>query len=450
MTATDNDAGENARVTYYINSDTETQFAVDAETGAITTTEQLNCQRISCPQSVSSCNKSCVFTVFARDHGSPRQDGRTYVTVNLLDANDHDPIIRFRYFPATADFATVDENAQNGSVVAAVSVIDHDEGANGETTVEIKAGNELVHFRLEETPSFHIVRVNGVLDREKISKYNLTIVATDSGTPARKALAFLIIHVNDVNDHEPIFEKSEYSAVLSELVPVGSYVAGITATDEDTGINSNIFYAIVSGNEQQWFDIDTVSGLITTQGQLDREQQDSVELRISARDGGPNPRWAYTHIKITILDENDEEPQFVGQQKLANQVVNLSENTPPNTLVALLTAVDHDQGTNGSVSYMFDSEMDQRYPGIFAIDASTGRVTTRTKLDREVIAEYEIKVVTRDQGNPPLSSTATIVLRVIDANDNSPEFYPQQYLVSVAETLQVGHVSPHFRYSFSM
>ena len=148
MTATDNDAGENARVTYYINSDTETQFAVDAETGAITTTEQLNCQRISCPQSVSSCNKSCVFTVFARDHGSPRQDGRTYVTVNLLDANDHDPIIRFRYFPATADFATVDENAQNGSVVAAVSVIDHDEGANGETTVEIKAGNELVHFRL--------------------------------------------------------------------------------------------------------------------------------------------------------------------------------------------------------------------------------------------------------------------------------------------------------------
>ncbi len=435
MTATDNDAGENARVTYYI-SDTETQFAVDSETGVITTTEQLNCQR-SCPQLVS-CNKSCVFTVFARDHGSPRQDGRTYVTVNLLDANDHDPIIRFRYFPATADFATVDENAQNGSVVAAVSVIDFDEGANGETTVEIKAGNELVHFRLEETPSFHIVRVNGVLDREKISKYNLTIVATDSGTPARKAMAFLIIHVNDVNDHEPIFEKSEYSAVLSELVPIGSYVAGITATDEDTGINSNIFYAIVSGNDQQWFEIDMVSGLITTQAQLDREQQDSVELRISARDGGPNPRWAYTHIKITILDENDEHPQFV-QQSLKQ--VNLSENTPPNTLVALLTAVDHDQGTNGSVSYMFDSEMDQRYPGIFAIDASTGRVTTRTKLDREVIPEYEIKVVARDQGNPPLSSTATIILRVLDANDNSPEFYPQQYLVAVSETLQVGEVS---------
>ena len=128
---------------------------------------------------------------------------------SIQDANDHDPIIRFRYFPATADFATVDENAQNGSVVAAVSVIDFDEGANGETSVEIRAGNELAHFRLEQTPSFHIVRVNGVLDREKISKYNLTIQATDSGVPARKSMAFLIIQVNDVNDHEPVFEVSQ-------------------------------------------------------------------------------------------------------------------------------------------------------------------------------------------------------------------------------------------------
>jgi hypothetical protein len=59
-----------------------------------------------------------------------------------------------------------------------------------------------------------------------------------------------------------------------------------------------------------------------------------------------------------------------------------------------------------------------------------------------VIPEYEIKVVARDQGNPPLSSTATIILRVLDANDNSPEFYPQQYLVTVSETLQVGEASP--------
>lgn len=273
--ATDNDLGDNAKITYYL-ADTEHQFTVDPETGTISTTEQLECPQQNCPQTIkpsASCPKSCVFTVFARDHGTPRQDGRTYVTVNLVDANDHDPQIRFRYFPSTAGFATVDENAVNGSVVAAVSVVDIDEGLNGETKVRIVSGNEKNHFRLDYTPSFDIVRVNGVLDREEISKYNLTVVATDKGNPPRTATAFLIIHVNDVNDHEPVFGKSEYSAILSELAPPGTYVAGITATDEDSGVNAQIFYAFISGNEHQWFDINPESGLITTRAVLDREMQ---------------------------------------------------------------------------------------------------------------------------------------------------------------------------------
>lgn len=429
--ATDNDIGDNARLTYYL-AETETQFSVDPETGIISTVEPLSCHQ-NCQQS-QPCAKSCVFTVFARDHGSPLQDGRTYVTVNLLDANDHDPVVSFRYFPPTANFATVDENAQNGSVVAAVSVIDDDEGSNGQTTVEIRAGNELGHFRLDSKSDFDIVRVNGVLDREKISKYNVTIVATDKGTPPRSSTAFLIIHVNDINDHEPVFEKSEYSAVLSELVPIGTYVAGITANDEDTGVNSNIYYAIISGNDNQWFDIDLQSGLITTKAPLDREVQDSIDLKITARDGGPNPKRAYTHLKISILDENDEKPTFA--QTVIN--VSLSENTPPDTLVAMVSAVDHDQGTNGSVSYMFDQDVEHMYPGIFALDVSSGRLTTMTKLDREAMPEYEIKVVAKDQGIPPLSSTATVILSVQDVNDNSPEFYPQQYFVVVPEDLPLG------------
>ncbi|KAJ9591219.1 hypothetical protein L9F63_002225, partial [Diploptera punctata] len=433
--ATDSDVGDNAKITYYL-ADTERQFGVDPETGVISTTETLDCPQQNCPQLPTrptgggGCPKSCVFTVFARDHGSPRQDGRTYVTVNLVDANDHDPVIRFRYFPSTAGFATVDENAVNGSVVAAVSVVDLDEGLNGETTVEIRAGNELGHFRLDYTPSFDIVRVHGVLDREEVNKYNLTVVATDKGQPPRTATAFLVIHVNDVNDHEPVFEKSEYSAVLSELAPPGTYVAGITATDEDTGVNAQIYYAFVSGNEHSWFEMDVDSGLITTRASLDREIQDTVELRISARDGGPNPKWAYTQLKVTILDENDERPVF--SQETIN--VSLSESTPPDTLVAMLTASDHDQGTNGSVTY----KLVERYPGVFALDSLTGQLTTKTSLDRETLSSYEVHVVAKDQGIPPQSSTATVFLTVLDVNDNSPEFYPQLYFASVPEDLPAG------------
>lgn len=434
--ATDNDLGDNAKITYYL-SDTEQQFTVDPETGIISTTELLECPEQNCPQITrpGGCPKSCVFTVFARDHGNPRQDGRTYVTVNLVDANDHDPVIRFSFFPATAPYATVDENAANGSVVAAVSVVDFDEGLNGETSVQIVAGNELNHFRLDYTPSFDIVRVSSVLDREEISKYNLTVVATDKGTPPRTATAFLIIYVNDVNDHEPVFEKSEYSAILSELAPPGTYVAGITATDEDSGVNAQIYYTFVSGNDNHWFSINPDSGLITTQSTLDREIEGSVELNISARDGGPNPKWAYTQLKVTILDENDEAPEF--SQTRIN--VSLSESAPAGTLVAMLTAADHDQGTNGSVTYSLHPTVWQRYDNTFALDSLTGQLTTRIKLDREKISHYEILVIARDQGIPPQSSTATVSLTVLDINDNTPEFYPQKYFVSVADDVKIGH-----------
>lgn len=436
VTASDNDLGDNAKITYYL-SDTETQFTVDPETGVISTTERLTCPQQSCPATSKpsgSCPKSCVFTVFARDHGSPRQDGRTYVTVNLVDTNDHDPVIRFQYFPPTGMFATVDENAINGSVVAAVSVVDMDEGLNGDTALKIISGNELQHFRLDKTPSFDIVRVNGVLDREEIGKYNLTVVATDKGSPPRTATNYLIIHVNDVNDHEPVFEKSEYSATLSELAPPGTFVSSITATDEDTGVNAQIFYDFTSGNNKQWFLIDPVSGLITTKSYLDREIQGTVELSISARDGGPNPKWAFTQLKVTILDENDEAPKF--SQSQIN--VSLSENTPSNTLIAMLTASDNDQGTNGSVLYYLHHNVKINYPNLFALDSQTGQLTTKSKLDREKNSQYEIEVVAKDQGIPQQSSTATIFLKIEDVNDNNPEFYPKQYFVPIDENVAIG------------
>lgn len=429
--ASDADLGDNAKLTFYL-SETETQFTVDPETGVISTTEHLSCpHQQSCPQTKSgtSCPKSCVFTVFARDHGSPRQDGRTYVTVNLVDTNDHDPVIRFQYFPLTGTFATVDENAVNGSVVAAIYVVDMDEGLNGDTNIKIISGNEMQHFRLENTSSFDIVRVNGILDREEISTYNLTIIATDKGTPPRTATSYLIIHVNDVNDAYPVFEKSEYSAVLSELAPIGTYVVSITATDEDTGVNAQIFYDFVSGNAKQWFRIDPISGLVTTQSALDREVQGTVVLNVSARDGGPNPKWSYSELKVIVLDENDGAPQF--SQDQIN--VTLNENTPPNTLVAMLTATDNDQGTNGSVTYSLQSGVNQRYPNVFSLDTMTGQLTTKIKLDREQIEFYEVQVIARDQGIPPLSATATILINVEDINDNRPEFYPQKYFVPISD-----------------
>ena len=240
--ARDRDAGDNARVSYYLagdqarDQDTD-QFNIDEETGVLTTNQPLACR-----------DNVCHVRVVARDHGSPRQDVRTSVKVELIDANDHDPQILFRYFPdQTAKFATVEENAKPGNLVSAITVTDKDKGDNGKTSVEIVAGNSEGHFRLDSRSGIHIVRVASELDRETVRLYNLTVVAEDQGAPPRTSTAFLIIHVNDINDHSPVFSLDTYTAVLTESASIGSFVASPLALDEDTGVNSNIYYSIVQG-----------------------------------------------------------------------------------------------------------------------------------------------------------------------------------------------------------
>ena len=103
------------------------------------------------------------------------------------------------------------------------------------------------HFRLDSKSGIHIVRVASELDRETVRLYNLTVVAEDQGAPPRTSTAFLIIHVNDINDHSPVFSLDTYTAVLTESASIGSFVASPLALDEDTGVNSNIYYSIVQG-----------------------------------------------------------------------------------------------------------------------------------------------------------------------------------------------------------
>ena len=237
VSATDLDAGTNADITYSIVNDDFNQFGIEAKTGVVKTLKKLYCYR-DCNQGgevITNCKpKSCVVTVEARDSGRPFPlTARAYITVTLVDENDHDPVVTFHYAgSSTQPYATVNEGAMDGSLVAVVSVTDKDEGVNGQTTVQIIKGNEFGHFTLN--PEGFLL-VAGKLDRERVSKYNLTMQARDMGVPQRTATAHLVVMVNDVNDHRPQFQFSRYSAELGELAPVGSFVASITATDNDTG-----------------------------------------------------------------------------------------------------------------------------------------------------------------------------------------------------------------------
>ncbi|XP_033646357.1 protocadherin Fat 4-like [Asterias rubens] len=425
--ATDGDSGINGVVEYFIDEDTS-KFDVEPDSGTIILQEKLDYVS-SDPYQV---------TVKARDKGSPTLYGRAFLSVFVIDENDHDPQISFGFYSDTGNFATVTEGAAMGSIVALVTVTDGDQGENGEVSLQILNGNELQHFILETltllVPGFSQANIFKLLvasdvDRENVEQYNLTLVAHDNGSPRRQTTESLIIHVVDTNDHPPEFQATDYHAVLSEGEPIGSFVESLTATDADSGLNAVIVYSISAGNDLQWFEIDSETGLVTTKAQLDREVASVIELNITAIDQGVQPMSSSTTLTVTILDENDEAPVFTNPP----YTTSVPENIIGRFEVISVLAVDGDQGTNGLVRYAFTADVEHQYPGIFSIDAVSGTIFTETALNHEDVSEYDLIVRAFDAGETPKESLANVHVDVGDENDNVPVFYPQTYLVTIQE-----------------
>ncbi|KAL8207010.1 UNVERIFIED_CONTAM: Protocadherin Fat 4 [Gekko kuhli] len=486
VAAADADEGTNADIRYRLEGAESAggdgagglPFEVDPESGVIRIREALDYES----------RRQYSLTVQATDRGVPALSGRAEALIHLLDVNDNEPRVKFRYFPATSRFASVDENAAPGTVVALLTVSDADSpAANGNISVAILGGNEQRHFEVQSSkvPNLSLIKVAAALDRERIPTYNLTVaVADNSGAPppfpsppssltpegatpapvSRSSVASLVIFVNDINDHPPVFGQSVYQVNISEEVLPGSYVQGLSATDRDSGLNANLKYNIVSGNELGWFRISEHSGLVTTKsthtvmaipplgvsstsmaasGGLDRELASQVVLNISARDQGVQPKVSYAQLVVNILDVNDERPQF---SQPDGYHVSVAENSPSGTELLVLTAVDGDLGDNGTVRF----SLQETEPGmlaagplvvpwkVFRLDPVSGRLSTVSQLDREEQGHYLLQILATDLGSPPLSSMAQVNVSLLDVNDNSPIFYPVQYFAHIQENEPAG------------
>lgn len=130
-----------------------------------------------------------------------------------------------------------------------------------------------------------------------------------------------------------------------------------------------------------------------------------------------------------LKDVNDAAPEFISPDE-----VSVAENVAPNTVVLAVKAVDRDEGRNGYIEYSLSGEG----ATLFALGAVDGLLRVAGRLDREVRASYPLRVTARDRGEPPLAASATLTVRVLDENDNSPVFDPRQYSASVAENASVG------------
>lgn len=436
-TDADEEGNENSRISYYLTNSKETDFQIDPISGVISTTHDgpISCGTTT-EKSANECWRICVFTVFATDYGMPRQNGRAYVTAKVYQRicyNNHAPIIKFRYF-SKSKVATVDESVANGSVVAAVSVVDYDHGRNGQTSVELTGGNDWGHFRLDSVGNSHILRVNGQLDREKVSQYNLTILAYDHGSPRKSTSEQLLIYVQDQNDHTPTFEKDSYEAAISETQHMaGLFVCALRAVDLDEGINAQIYYSL-SGANSHYFKIDPNSGLVTTDKVIDREEIDFFDLKVTATDGGSNPKWVQVGLRVKVLDINDQIPKLLllSEHSLSNQTSTYEVELQGGRFLDLdLLAKDNDLDNNGTV----DVTLLYDYNGLFRVesDSNSVKVTSTQPLNLEKCSFFKILLLATDRAPPSheLSSLSTIHVTVKGSEEAQPILYPRQYFSRV-------------------
>ena len=423
VSATDKDEGWNGKVMYYFPNDPDSDsndFELDPTTGIIRTKAPLDYES----------KKSYSFRVLAKDQpesGSPKQSSTT-VEVYIGDVNDNKP--KIQVFQRKHN---ISESDNIGTVVAFLFVEDGDDpsGPNGVVNMEISNGNGSFELVKVNAPFLKLLKTATLLDRERFASYNITLTARDGGSPSLNSSVHVLVSVVDVNDEVPTFSESAYSVSVSEQAQNGSSVYRITASDSDIGINGQISYSILNGNALHWFQIDSTSGLITTAMSLDRERLSQVSLTVLAKDHGLPPLNSTTVVMVTIDDTNDNAPRF------SHGVYNatLPENEDPGTVVITLMATDDDMGVNGNVTYKIDSTS-RIILDTFSIAASTGVLTTKIKLDREVKSSYDIPIIASDHGIPQQSSRTLVRMHVTDVNDNHPIFYPITYIESILSNTQ--------------
>lgn len=106
-----------------------------------------------------------------------------------------------------------------------------------------------------------IVVLERVLDREVQPAYQITVRATDQGSPRPlSSLVNVTITVLDINDNPPVFERRDQLVTVPEDVGVGAKVLTVYAASKDIGTNAEITYSIRSGNEHGKFHINPLTG----------------------------------------------------------------------------------------------------------------------------------------------------------------------------------------------
>ena len=353
--------------------------------------------------------------------GSISQDNSATLVVMVTDVNDETPTFHTSFYNVT-----IDEGVLPQSNVATVMAIDSDDGSNGYIIYSLSGDRDAME-------TFHVGTTTGAiynsvtLDYEIRHQYQLTIMASDQGKVPRSSNTSVLITLNNLNDSCPRFSSSLYEIELtSRLLQMETgprILVQVEAFDPDNF--SYVEYAIQSGNGNNIFQINSITGNITL---LQTDVRGQFELNVSASDGC----LAFTMVTVGLGDVvNEHQPVF----NTSGCQVELKENPSIGTHVTTVVATDDDTGHFGWLTYSFLTET-----SLFAINETTGEVVTTAtpdSYDYESVPGFELGVLATDGGG--LQGFCEMWIALADVNDNAPLFIVTAYSVSIRASFSTGH-----------
>ncbi|XP_073477002.1 protocadherin alpha-3-like isoform X15 [Aquarana catesbeiana] len=348
------------------------------------------------------------------------------VDIEIEDINDNRPA-----FPSFVSNLVISELMPAGSRFHVEGAVDPDLGTNAITNYELSASD---FFALDFQKYMNQIRslelvLKKYIDREKQSVHNLTLTAYDGGKPRLSGTCEIIITVEDANDNAPTFNQPFYQASVIENAPKGSLVIKIKATDLDQGKNGDLLYTFSkTGKEDidRVFSLDKHTGEIKVIGEVDFEQAQMYEIQIDAVDNGDVQLVGHCKVLVTVVDVNDNPPEMT----VTSLAISVAEDSPQGTTVAIISIHDQDSGLNGKVSCDIVGFSPFKIHPAFKGDFS---ITVNGKLDREINSHYEVVIVARDEGTPPLSVSDTLKIDISDVNDNAPLFQKSYDTIFIKE-----------------
>ncbi|XP_052430020.1 putative protocadherin beta-18 isoform X4 [Carassius gibelio] len=403
VSATDADQGTNKQVSYSFSQSSKgisNIFNVDPSNGDILLTGPLDFEK----------SKKYELNVVATDIGGLTDACK--VMVEITDVNDNAPVINVISFSNP-----LPENSSPETVIAMLNVKDLDSGKNGQVRCFI---NPSLPFQIRQSSSnFYSLVTDQLLDREKMSEYNITITASDEGSPSYSTNKTLTLKISDVNDNAPVFQLQSYTAYVMENNSPGVSVLSVKAHDKDSGNNARISYflddILVNGVSASTFiSVNAESGEILAVRSFDYEQTKEFVIRVKAQDGGNPPLSSNVSVKITIQDQNDNAPQVLYPVQSGASVV--AEIVPRSAdvgyLVTKVVAVDVDSGQNAWLSYKLQKATDR---ALFEVGLQNGEIRTVRQVTDKDAVKQRLTVVVEDNGQPSRSATVNVNVAVADS-----------------------------------